>query len=111
MKSNDLCVVPLVLLLVSSIASCQESFSDDTEESTPFRGDDIMRFTKRMYSVLDTNDAENLVLKFKSEYKTLNADGTLGSVLGALYDMRLDDLLVSVERVRKMRELLESLDD
>ena len=37
----------------------------------------------------------------------LNADGTLGSVLGALYDMRMDDLLVSVERVRKIRRTIK----
>jgi hypothetical protein len=117
MKLNDMCVVSLFLVAVTPLALCQEIFNDDTditEGSTPFSGDDnhdIMRFSKRMYSVLGTDDAANLAVKFKSEYKMLNADGTLGSVLGALYDMRMDDLLVSVERVRKMRELLETLDD
>ena len=114
-------LVSLVLFLAtSSLVCCHETLINDSIESGPesdessaYHGDDIVRFSKRIYSVLKTNpirDTANLATEFKKEYKHLNEDGMVGSMLGALYDMRLEDLLISVEHVRKMKELLETLD-
>lgn len=110
----------LLLLVISPSAHCQDILIDEglefgleSDENSVYHTDDIVRFSKRINSVLKTNptkDAANLAVEFKKEFRNINVDGTMGSMLGALYDMRLEDLLISVERVRKMKALLETLD-
>ncbi len=77
--------------------------------STP-SASDILSFTKRLYSVLGrTIVVKDVVVNFKAEYETLNYDGKLADKLIALYDMRQQDLEISVQHTMKMKELLTAL--
>ena len=90
----------LVALFCISHASCQEGPSNS----------DIVSFTKRVYSALGSKTEAELVEDFKGEYETLNYDGSLGETLDSLYEMRLEDLQISVRHAKKMRDLLDILE-
>ena len=68
-----------------------------------------MHFTKKLYSVLGTKKASDLAHDFRSEYDALNVDGKLGGTLEALYEMRLEDLMMSVKHAKKMKKVLTLL--
>jgi hypothetical protein len=70
---------------------------------------DIVGFTKRMYSALGTKTPVEVASDMKEEYDGFNQDGLLGEKLNSLYEMRLEDLHISVGHVGKMRELLDIL--
>lgn len=71
---------------------------------------DILSFTKRLYSALGrTTVVMDVVADFKGEYETLNYDGKLADKLIALYDMRLEDLEISLQHAKKMKDLLTAL--
>jgi hypothetical protein len=72
--------------------------------------EDVVSFTERIYSALGTKKTAELAVDFKGEYATLNWDGSLSEKLGALQEMRLQDLQLSVRHARKMRDLLDLLD-
>ena len=80
-----------------------------TKVNTP-SASDIINFTKRLYSALGKTIVVNdVVVNFKGEYETLNYDGKLADKLSALYDMRLEDLEISVQHAKKMKDLLAAL--
>ena len=74
-----------------------------------YEGRDIVRFSKHMYSVLGTKDKVELAKDFRGEYDALNKDGKLGLTLDALFEMRLEDIMISARHVKKMREVLNIL--
>jgi hypothetical protein len=71
---------------------------------------DLVSFTKRVYSALGTKKPAEVALDFKGEYATLNWDGALGERLEAVEEMRIQDLQLSVQHARKLRDLLNILD-
>jgi hypothetical protein len=71
---------------------------------------DIVGLTKRIYASLGSKEAVDLAQDFKGEYETLNVDGALANKLDALYEMRLEDLQLSVRHAKKMRDLLDVLE-
>jgi hypothetical protein len=85
-------------------------YTDTEIRTTSQAGSDMAQFSKRVYTAIGSKDTETLAEEFKTEYRLINRDGIIGSVLGALYDMRIDDLMIALEREKKMRELLEILD-
>ena len=100
----------LLMFVITPLSSCQDTFVEDIDGSQPYTGEEAVIFSKRVYSVLGTKDVSKLADEFRMEYKILNSNGMLGSMLGALYDMRIEDLLLSLERVKKMREVLDRLE-
>ena len=99
MSPSKLLIVLAALLCISH-AVCQEGQSNS----------DIVSFTKRVYSALGSKTEAELVEDFKGEYETLNYDGSLGEILDSLYEMRLEDLQISVRHAKKMRDLLDILE-
>jgi hypothetical protein len=78
---------------------------------TARRKSEIVRFSKKMYSsVMGAVNATTLAEGLSGEFNKLNTDGTLGGALRALYDMHVQDLQVSLQNARKMREVLDLLD-
>jgi hypothetical protein len=73
---------------------------------------DVVGFTKRIYNALGTKNPSDLAIDFKEEYANLNnIDGALGEKLNGLYEMRMEDLQISVRHARKMRYFLDILED
>ena len=69
--------------------------------------DSVVRFSKKMYSAQGADSEPQLAKRFQPEYNRLNANGTLGQTLGALFEMRLRDLKISIKHAKKMREVLD----
>jgi hypothetical protein len=93
----------LLLLILALTTHCQNAPSK------------IVRFSKKIYSSLGPFhgrpwNATAWAEGFKGEYDKLNTDGTLGSSLKALYDMRTQDLQVSLLHTRNMLQVLYVLD-
>jgi hypothetical protein len=84
----------VIIMLLLCLASCTAA-------------DDVVRFSKKMYSALGSDSESQLAKKFLPEYNRLNANGTLGQTLGALYEMRLRDLKISIKHAKKMRKVLD----
>jgi hypothetical protein len=99
----------ILFLLLAALALGQSDIENRTAQSD-YEGNSIVRFSKYMYSVLGTKSAEELAYDFKEEYDTLNTDGQLGTTLNALYEMRMEDLLISVRHSKKMKEVLAVLE-
>ena len=59
-----------------------------------------------MYAGLGTKDVAELAEEFKSEFDTMNTDGQLGKTLHALFEMRLEDIAMSMQHVKKMKTVL-----
>jgi hypothetical protein len=75
------------------------------------KNEDVVDFTKRIYSSLGTKSVADLAMDFKSDFEILNEDNNkLGEELNGLYEMRLDDLKRSVLHAKKMRDLLDILE-
>jgi hypothetical protein len=77
------------------------------------RNSNAIRFSKRLYSsmgALGGWNATSLAEGFRKEFDNVNTDGMLGSALRALYDMRMQDLQVSLVHARRMQEVLAILD-
>lgn len=72
--------------------------------------ENVVGFTKRIYSSLGTKPIADLAVDLKSDFDALNSDKKLGETLHGLYEMRLDDLKRSVLHAKKMRDLLDILD-
>ena len=75
---------------------------------------DISLFSRRLYASVGGGNETILADFFKKEYQTLEADfeaakPTLGATLNALFEMRLQDLQASVQRVKKMQGVLDLL--
>jgi hypothetical protein len=71
-------------------------------------------FSKHLYSAVGSKNATDLVRDFREDFKTLEHDyadlkPTLGDAMGALFDMRLQDLQASVGHTQKMRAVLDLL--
>jgi len=102
------------LLVLTTMLCAASAFDPDSVEQRAakpdYEGSDIVRFTKYMYSVLGDKSAEELARDFKEDYDALNTDGKLGVTLSALYEMRMEDLLVSVRHSKKMREVIDILE-
>ena len=62
-----------------------------------------------MYAGLGTKDVAELAEEFKSEFDTMNTDGQLGKTLHALFEMRLEDITMSMQHVKKMKTVLHLL--
>ena len=93
----------LLLILLCSLPtlSCQNAR----------RKSEIVRFSKKMYSsTMGAANATTLAEGLSGEFNKLNTDGTLGGALRALYDMHVQDLQVSLQNARKMRDVLDLLD-
>lgn len=72
---------------------------------------DIVSFTKRLYSAMGrTTILKDIVDDFKGEYETLNYDGKLADKLGALYEMRVEDLQISIRHAKRMKDLVAAMD-
>lgn len=69
--------------------------------------DDVIRFSKQMYSTLGSDSAPELAKRFLPEYNRLNTNGTLRQTLGALYEMRIRDLKISIKHAKKMKKVLD----
>ena len=59
--------------------------------------------------MLGQYEIPEIVSRFKPEFKRLDVDGTLANTLDALYEMRLLDMQISIQRARKMRGVLDEL--
>ena len=83
------------------------------EKQNKQRVSDIVDMHKTIYSVLSQYDEEKvpeeISSRFKSEFQRLDTDGTLGSTLDSLYEMRLLDLQISVQHAKRMRRVLDDL--
>ena len=84
----------VIMLLLVCLASCTAA-------------DDVVRFSKKMYSALGSESEPQLAKRFQPEYNRLNTNGTLGQTLGALYEMRIRDLKISIKHAKKMRKVLD----
>ena len=69
--------------------------------------DDVVRFSKKMYSTLGSGTAPEVAKRFQPEYNRLNTNGTLGQTLGALFEMRIRDLKISIKHAKKMKKVLD----
>jgi hypothetical protein len=99
----------LALALLVAVGMAQAVW-DVEEEYVPSAGA-VTAFLRKVHAAAsDGTDSEDLARAFKKEYDALNTDGRLGVTLNALYEMRLEDLLLSVRRTRKMREVLTILE-
>ena len=74
-----------------------------------FKGTNAVKFFKNILSVLGTKEAEELAKDLKSDFKALDVDGKLGDTLISLFELRLEDLLTTVEHYKKMRTVLDNL--
>lgn len=94
------------------VAAATEDVVPLAETPSPFHpsNSDIVGLSKRIYASLGSKSAADLAQDFKGEYETLNVDGLLGPKLDALYEMRLEDLQLSVRHAKKMRDLLDVLE-
>jgi hypothetical protein len=106
-----------------SLTHCQKT---DNEKTLPparhLLGDmpgpmHIVHFSKRLYSTMGLQgpggqpwNATALAERFRPDFNKLNADGTLGGALRALYDMRVQDLQISLVHTRRLLEVLGVLD-
>jgi hypothetical protein len=101
----------VALVLLVTVAMAQEEAWDLEEEFVPsVHTGAVAAFLRNVYTASGNTDPEDLAHSFKSEYDALNTDGHLGVTLNALYEMRLEDLLLSVRHTRKMREVLTILE-
>jgi hypothetical protein len=94
----------VMLVFFFSLANCLPT------TTPPPTTQDIVQFSRRLYSSLGTKKAADLAHDFQPEYDALNADGKLGETLGALAEMRIEDLTVSVRRAKKMRRVVALLE-
>jgi hypothetical protein len=71
--------------------------------------DDVVKFSKKMYSALGSDANADIAKKFKPDYNRLNTaiNGTLGQTLEALFEMRIRDLKISIKHAKKMRKVLD----
>ena len=97
---------PILLLLLPLLllVSAQET-------TPPPAGSDSVSFSRRLYSILGTKGAEEIANDNREEFDRLNVGGTLGYTLTALFEMRLEDLLISVRHARKMKEVIDLLNN
>ena len=100
----------ILITLLATVAMSQANNVEDLTSQPDYEGNDVVRFSKYMYSVLGTKSAEELAYDFKNQYDTLNTDGKLGTTLNALYEMRMEDLIISVRHSKKMKEVLSVLE-
>jgi hypothetical protein len=77
----------------------------------PTPADQIVGFTKRLYSALAHKRQADVVAEFQPEYNTINdaEDWTLPVTLGALSEMRISDLQTSVLHAKEMQRVLDLL--
>jgi hypothetical protein len=97
----------------STQPSTQLSGSSRLSANTHAKNRNIVQFSKKMYSYLGVVKPWNATFiadHFRPEFDRINADGTVGSALMALYDMRMQDLQTSVKHTRRMQEVLSALD-
>jgi hypothetical protein len=101
--------VALALLVVVGMA--QDVWDMEEEYVPSVHTGAVTAFLRNVYTASsDGTDSEDLAHAFKKDYDALNTDGRLGVTLNALYEMRLEDLLLSVRHTRKMREVLTILE-
>ena len=106
-----------------SLTHCQKTDNEKTPPPLrPLLGDmpgatHIVDFSKRLYSTVGLQgpggqpwNATALAERFRGDFNKLNADGTLGSALRALYDMRVLDLQISLAHTKRLLEVLSALD-
>jgi hypothetical protein len=87
----------------------QPSYNNVASPPSSKRIENVVDFTKRIYSSLGTKSIADLAVDFKGDFEALNYDNKLSEELKSLYEMRLDDLQRSVSHAKKMRDLLEIL--
>ena len=121
MANSDVCLWVVYFMLCFTSTMCTRSGTSVPPGTTEtmameemamqpgYEGRDIVRFSKHMYSVLGTKDQVELAKDFRVEYDALNKDGKLGLTLDALFEMRLEDIMISARHVKKMREVLNIL--
>ena len=73
------------------------------------RTSDVVNLQKNIYSVLSQYEIPEIVSRFRPEFERLDVDGSLVVTLDALYEMRLMDMRLSVQRAKKMRGVLDGL--
>ena len=95
----------IVLVSIFTLSSCLP-----TTTPPPPTDQDIVLFSKRLYSSLGTKKTSDLAHDFRPEYDSLNADGKLGRTLEALAAMRLEDLMISVRHAKKMKKVVVLLE-
>jgi hypothetical protein len=83
--------------------------------SKAFEPEAIVRFTKNLYKELGTNwdNTTSVTEKFRDKFAKLNAttNGELGETLASLLEIRMLDLQASIRHARKMRGVLEALEE
>ena len=110
----------LLCVVCISLTHCQKT--ENTPPARPLLGDmpgamHIIHFSKRLYSTMGLQgpggqpwNATALAERFRPDFNKLNADGMLGGALRALYDMRVQDLQISLVHTRRLLEVLGVLD-
>ena len=75
--------------------------------STREKQEELLRFTKTMYSALSGRNLPELAAEFRDQYNRLQEEDTeVATMLNSLSDMRLHDLQISVRHAKRMQELL-----
>ena len=113
----------LALLVMATLAIGQNTTPEPYEEEihpltkaeallliTDNEGSLAVRYFKHLLSILDTKQApQDIANEVHNDFLANNADGKLGADLRSLFEIRLEDLLISVRHYRKMRQVLELL--
>jgi len=94
----------LCLIFFISLAECQV-----TTTPAPISNSDVLGFSNKLYSVLDSKKSAKLADDFQGEYDRLNVDGQLGTKLSAVYEIRLQDLMISIRHAKKMKKVINML--
>lgn len=73
---------------------------------------DILDFQRSLYDAVDTKEAAELAKDFKPRYDQLAQahDGELSDLLYGLNEFRREDLTVALDRIDKVKEVLDHLD-
>ena len=68
-----------------------------------------VQFFNHALSILGTKDAQELANDLKGEFENLDTLGTLGTTLISLFELRLEDLHVTIDHYKKMKTVLDLL--
>ena len=109
----------LLVLSLLTLTQCQNPNNNINIKSDASRNSNIVRFSKKMYSSLGAMagaglpwNATALAEGFKSEFDKLSesTNGILGGALKAIYEMRMQDLQISLTHARRLRDVLDVLE-
>ena len=107
----------LTLLALLTLTQCQNNVINIKSDAA--RNSNIVRFSKKMYSSLGAMasaglpwNATSLAEGFRVEFDKLSesTNGILGGALKAIYEMRMQDLQISLTHARRMRDVLDVLE-